>query len=499
MDFIEKLKNDLEKLKQEKEKTKTFPDMKCTTPHSPQVLPDFCTPGTPISGLGTSKKQREVSLFALENKLKTKSPYTLPNLEKHISPEFLDTVSDKDRSCTLSYSEDIVKAIEPIKQKAYTCTDFLQNIEHKYANFIDAYYNVIINLICISKNKINFKKLREKIPVSESSVGKILRKIILDIISDVENDKIEVLPTDSNITARHSVIMLEIRNRKILTKNQMSGFVQSISGTENLTRNLENLIITELVYIPAKIHSYSYNILHDVKFLDILSDLQVLQDFLQKLDIVFDTLNIDKVKADVLERVKKIKMCGVTPEFPNIPSIPNITPNYSNLGLSAYSASDISGIPYWVQFSIGLNAIALNPKYWTVGLIVGTKRIKLPIVWIPLICIPTPACILVLWLTINGIVVFPVLYTLKFFPLGDSDSELTTLFKGGKQLIKTKTTSKSFNLPIFGGIDTNPKISSKTPYNIDDLPIQERLGLGNPPHVEFLNKWCSTAKPYMGL
>lgn len=499
MDYTENLLRELAELRNKKQSEKELPSMRCATVHPPQVLPDFCTPDVPISTLDTSIKERERSLLSFEEKLKTKSPSLPKDIKENISPELQSTLSDKDKSCTLSYSDDILKEVEFVKQNTNICVNFLQNIENEYAHFLNSYYKILLYLIYTRKERVNFNLFRDKMPVSTSSVGKTFKDSILGIISDIEKGKIEIIYRDRDATLVQSRLVQDIRGRQVQAKNQMYNLIHSVEGVKNLSQNIENLITSELKYIPSRVSEYSSYDYHDPGYLILSEEYLKIQTFLQRLDITFYTLNPDKVKEDLLKRIKKIPMCGVIPEFPDTPSLPDIKPNYSNLGLSSYSSSDISRLPYWVQFSIGLNAIAVQPKYWTVGLIIGTKRIKLPIVWIPLVCIPTPVCIFVLWLTINGIVVFPVLYTLKFFPLGDSDSELTTLFKGGKQLIKTKTTSKSFNLPILGGIDVNPEVSSKTPYNIDDLPIQERLGLGNPPHVEFLNKWCSTAKPYMGL
>lgn len=499
MNYVDSLRAELLKLKAERQSSPVVSLGQCATPHPPQVLPPFCTPTAPISSLPTTTEARTRALSTLQAKVDSLTP-TLPTaITSAVAPTMLDTLTDADKSCTLAYSEAILKEVEYVKRNTTVCVNFLQNIEQEYASFLNSYYRILLYLIYTRKERVNFTLFRDKMPVSTSAVGITFKESILRVISDIEAGRIEIIYRDRDATLVQSRLVSDVRGRQVQAKNQMYNLIHSVEGVQNLATNIVNLMTTELQYIPNRISEYSSYDYHDPGHLDLTTEYLKIQAFFHRLDVTLDTLNPDVVKDKLLSRLKKIPMCGVVPDFPDSPTLPTLTPQYSHLGLSQYSASDISRLPYWVQFSIGLNVIALQPKYWTVGLIIGTKRIKLPIVWIPLVCIPTPVCIFVLWLTINGIVVFPVLYTLKFFPLGDSDSELTTLFKGSKQLIKTKTTTKSFNLPVLGGIDVNPEVSSKTPYDVDDLPIQERLGLGNPPHVQFLNKWCATAKPYMGL
>jgi hypothetical protein len=80
---------------------------------------------------------------------------------------------------------------------------------------------------------------------------------------------------------------------------------------------------------------------------------------------------------------------------------------------------------YWLEFSKILNKVALLPfpkspislRYWPIGLFFPTPagkliKIPLPIIWIPLIVIPNPTGVIVIFLTINGSFISPVMFRL---------------------------------------------------------------------------------------
>ena len=79
---------------------------------------------------------------------------------------------------------------------------------------------------------------------------------------------------------------------------------------------------------------------------------------------------------------------------------------------------------YWLQFSIVANSMGLIPmpnlpditqlRYWPVGLTIpspaGLIKIPLPVIWVPLAVFPTPMGTLVIFLTINGIFISPIIF-----------------------------------------------------------------------------------------
>ena len=83
------------------------------------------------------------------------------------------------------------------------------------------------------------------------------------------------------------------------------------------------------------------------------------------------------------------------------------------------SANDMK---YWLQFSKILNMVNILPlpkdptslRYWPIGLVIPTPvklvKIPLPIVWIPITTLSSPAGQTVIFITINGLFISPVIF-----------------------------------------------------------------------------------------
>ena len=133
---------------------------------------------------------------------------------------------------------------------------------------------------------------------------------------------------------------------------------------------------------------------------------------------------------------------------------------------------------YWVEFAKLATMFGLIPmpnqnptelRYWPVGLIIPTPakliKIPLPIIWIPLVVISTPMGVLVLFLTINGLFISPILFFLSS--------------SGYKQhLITVRGSSEKFGFDQF---DDSVKTTIKIPINITAAAEKiKRLSLPNP-------------------
>ena len=193
---------------------------------------------------------------------------------------------------------------------------------------------------------------------------------------------------------------------------------------------------------------------------------------------------------------------------------------------------DLTTPQYWKKYTKYLNLVSLLPIHWTIGLILpnGT-RIPLPIIYKFVTVIYIHPILTVIWLTINGCVVCPIVLTIDFglkkmlgnvsipagsgFSTSDSDvsSIWTVLFRGSMQQI-TKTNggckvafSGSILKPIIGNpqnpivsiVDSAINITKSLPMIVDDYPPYNRLSLKNVPYLLYLKKMCGTAKPFMGL
>jgi len=106
----------------------------------------------------------------------------------------------------------------------------------------------------------------------------------------------------------------------------------------------------------------------------------------------------------------------------------------SSLGTDPFFVNSINGcdptlpnqnqICYWVEFAKVANMLGLLPipnipnvtqlRYWPVGLTIpypgGLIKIPLPIIWIPLVALSTPLGNIVIFLTVNGVFISPVVF-----------------------------------------------------------------------------------------
>ena len=115
---------------------------------------------------------------------------------------------------------------------------------------------------------------------------------------------------------------------------------------------------------------------------------------------------------------------------------------------------------YWLEFSKTLNKVSLLPfpkdptslRYWPIGFFFVTPvkivKIPLPIIWIPLTVIPGPAGINVIFLTINGLFISPVI-----FRINSNGSKLHSITVKGPS-------------PRFGYDEDPVKSTIKIPLNI---------------------------------
>ncbi len=89
------------------------------------------------------------------------------------------------------------------------------------------------------------------------------------------------------------------------------------------------------------------------------------------------------------------------------------------------SMPNFTQLCYWKEFANVANIMGLAPipngptelRYWPVGFIIptpaGLLKIPLPIIWIPIFCISSPFGVVVIFLTINGIFISPVVFFLS--------------------------------------------------------------------------------------
>ena len=232
-------------------------------------------------------------------------------------------------------------------------------------------------------------------------------------------------------------------------------------------------------------------------------------DFCNKF-VVFDTELKEKQIVDDLKGVKCViqSMIGDDDGKNENPS----TNQDADMSLREISrnpkAYDITKPAYWRKFTNFLNIVSVIPTYWTTGIILPPSTpIKLPIIHKFMVVIPAVIIgkIFVIWLTINGVVVFPTMLEIDLNRKVSSTWRI--LFRGGSAKINDNGGSIVINTNLKtetenGGsaiVDTDPSKFQSLAIQSDDFPPFERMGMNNLQFIAFLNEMMRKQTPYMGL
>ena len=237
-----------------------------------------------------------------------------------------------------------------------------------------------------------------------------------------------------------------------------------------------------------------------------------LVDFCNKF-VVFDTELKEKQIVDDLRAVKCVIQSMIGDEGVKDQSNINTNTNQdADMSLREISrnpkAYDITKPAYWRKFTSFLNIVSVIPTYWTTGIILPPSTpIKLPIIHKFMVVIPAVIIgkIFVIWLTINGVVVFPTMLEIDLNRKVSSTWRI--LFRGGSVKIKDNGGSIVINTNLKtetenGGsaiVDADPSQFQSLAIQSDDFPPFERMGMNNLQFIAFLNEMMRKQTPYMGL
>jgi hypothetical protein len=278
-----------------------------------------------------------------------------------------------------------------------------------------------------------------------------------------------------------------------------NSFIQIKELDSNITNYYQNLIenINKFSFIGLNVSK------EKIKFIkEKIKELKKkIQENSSIINFYYENSNPEYIEKKISDNLKDVEVCGK--KLFNEIKEEIYEENIDKKQISIYDSSEFTKLNYWKQFSKFLNLINLSPNYWTIGLLIpnpsGIVKVPLPIIWKPLLCVKTNFGILVLWLTINGVIIYPVVWVWKFQPFGNGDTEFINLFRNLKVKIKENTGSENSKLKIIGNIDTDTNFGKNSPLTKDDIPILERLSLKNLLYLKYLNEWCSKAKPHMGF
>jgi hypothetical protein len=274
---------------------------------------------------------------------------------------------------------------------------------------------------------------------------------------------------ERGLTSEASLVDPQLKGTGAETKRENSGtyFVQDLEKLQDFYNNFEKRFeirkeeVREKVISPAKeglrivlssiarkevqlilaLSGVSKKLPQDSTVLDTNVNLLNQQnlDFVKGLsdldeEIVRLKLKMEEIKPTP-ENVKKL-LKEKSPEcFDKIDSqIKDCGDTKLKLGSDPFFTKTIEGIDptlptqnqlcYWIEFSKIINKTGLLPvpnlkgppqlRYWPIGFIIpypgGLIKIPLPIVWLPLITISSPVGNIVVFLTINGVYISPVVF-----------------------------------------------------------------------------------------
>lgn len=222
---------------------------------------------------------------------------------------------------------------------------------------------------------------------------------------------------------------------------------------------------------------------------------------------IIDMFDIDQIKYELVYEFSNIPCTNSNKGFDVPQNIENKNQYKENLKNIPKDSNEynIFSPTYWMVWTLYLNIVSLLPNHWTIGFItpVGSP-LKLPIVYIHLLTIPIGSTNIIIWLSINGIAISPVVMVVD----GKTKSTWKVLFRGGGKLIEESQGSKpvptGFNIPqsIDGSeaiVDTNINITEIAPMLEDAFPPISRMSPLNPAFLKFLNTCCESGKTMMGL
>lgn len=233
---------------------------------------------------------------------------------------------------------------------------------------------------------------------------------------------------------------------------------------------------------------------------------EVKDRLIESKNLLVNAYNINEtsyLKYQLIKRLREIKICDkpILNE-PIDTEIPIVVEDLDNKNYPPPNSPEFKDLKYWLKWCQFMNIITLQPQYYPIGLLIpnpsGITRVPLPMIWIPIAATNTPTMMIVVFITICGQVISPVIWVMKFLPLADNESSFFVLPRDINQLIKNKTETKSTNMFVKKGIDVDPNKTKIEPFVSEDLPAITRMSIKNILWLTYLDKWVSKAKDSSG-
>lgn len=328
--------------------------------------------------------------------------------------------------------------------------------------------------------------------IQQQKLRDIFQKCLLGYVKKInmlieDNYLAIVLPTFKNETIFTSLDNIYLNNRLEL---QIFEEIEKFSSYNEISKNKLSPV--------------------DILLENIEKEYKELQKLLEKFYDSISIYDTEKSKNDIVNSLKKIECTkdielledksDDVPYLPEIKIIPSNTESY-----------DITDPRYWMKFTTFLNKISALPTHWAKGIILPNGvKMPLPIIYTFVKVLYAEPILTVTWLTVNGMIIFPVILTVDFTE-ETGESEWKTLFKGNNKIKKGSTceipidevsTDKEVEVnekkETVSSVDDTKKMEG-LPFSDDDYPIWDRMSMDNTKWIGYLNEMCAKAKPKMGF
>lgn len=407
-------------------------------------------PGYSVSNI----KSKEISSGALYSKY-----YNL--LDDPINNFF--SLSEKGLSSSISQLDPNLKGSDVITKKENGKEYFIQDMD-KMQNF----YKNFDKMFEAKKKKVRSDIISQNLSICKSELEQVAR---LDVQALLAIGKINIFDEDSSSTYTYTDLS---GNNQSFSGGARSGSITALDSISNANEAFID-VIGKLDFEISRIEKF---------ILEIKPTPDKIKEMLKK-ESSECFGNIPKSDSDSDDGCPDIKsLMGSDPFFK---SIDGIDPTLPNLSQGCY----------WKEFGKlatiqGLFPIPNNPttlRYWPVGIVIPTPatlvKIPLPIVWVHLITISTPLGVLVIYLTINGIFISPVVF---FVSASGYKQHLITIRGSSKKFgydRNNDTIKSTIKIPLSlqasidmakvgGSIDVDKKATDEEKQKIQTLEEKEQ-------------------------
>lgn len=459
-----------------------------------------------------------------ETKLcKSKFPFedTVPDVPEVENIELLE-----DRTqCITDYSrliDDVVTFLDrPLKLQ----TDFHDKIEQKLSQFIFDVYCIIMH-----NSATRIENQPVDLPVAPFTYDKVidvmakleklkyndmLSNMCRSVISSIGKaySMTQSLPTGYNVfkfSADRTAMVSQISSRMIADKldddikfrnnTMQSGLVKTLIEFMGNQQDSEISVNALLAYNVGQ-----YAGRHGSKFSRTKAEIEArISEFVKEINEFAFLYKPELTFEIVTGLLKKEKLCGEDVDYGTFQDLIAPGEEYSDDNnyrtIDELPNEDMLKLPYWRKYATRLTTVSAAPNYWCYGLILPYGPYKAPVIWKALAVMPSRSKLMVLFLTINGMIVFPVMYEFRMKPEGDEGSFLVRGLRGSNKQIKAKTSSK-VNPGNYDSesIDIRSEVTKLAKFEDDDLSHYLRCSLQNAPYVRYLNMWAKAAATILGV